>query len=501
MSARRFRPYLVLGLVLAGALLLVDRAAAQGDAGPLKPGKLKDYLEDLGEEPMQVGKEANLFSLNKKLTVDGVEQNFRLYVELVPDNSKLLVSLYVLGLPNLEATPSIHLANLLRVNNDTLPAAFVLDTKENALAFRLGLENRGLLLPVGKRAFRTQLDQAVNHFAKYRKFWDIDGWGFPGLKRTYSGFTAGVNGLALSADGKLLAGTDGNGTILVREVFSGKVKAKMQGNKRGVVSAVFLPDGKGLITGEAEGILRLWELDAGKPSRTFEGHKHGIWAVVLSKDGTQLVSAGGASQNKEGKPIDAAGKPTEDGDYVIRVWDVATGKEVQKFAGHTNAIRAIALSPEGKKVLSGSTDKTVRVWDVETGKELHSSDAHGNGVEAVAITRDGRGISAGVPKYDDVTKRLLFEKTIRVWDLETGKEVRAFGTHTVWGVSVSSDGKRLLTGGPDKTLRLWDLDSGKELKVFGGHRHAVFQSAFLPGDRLAVSGSYDKTLRVWDLAP
>jgi WD40 repeat protein len=143
----------------------------------------------------------------------------------------------------------------------------------------------------------------------------------------------------------------------------------------------------------------------------------------------------------------------------------------------------------------------VRIWDAETGKELHKSAAHGVGVEAVAVTADGRGVSGAPARYDEGGKRLRLDQTVRVWDLETGKELKALGTQNVWGLSVSPDGKRVLTGGNDKTARLYDLETGKELKVLAGHVNSVFRSAFLPGGKQVVTGGYDNTVRVWDPGP
>jgi WD40 repeat protein len=117
----------------------------------------------------------------------------------------------------------------------------------------------------------------------------------------------------------------------------------------------------------------------------------------------------------------------------------------------------VALLPDGKRALSGSFDKTLRLWDLDTGAQLHRFHAHDSGVSAVAPLLDGkRALSAS------------FDKTLRLWDLDTGAQLRRFDGHAdmVFAVALLPDGKRALSGSFDKTLRLWDLDTGAQLGCF-----------------------------------
>jgi WD40 repeat protein/serine/threonine protein kinase/predicted Zn-dependent protease len=163
---------------------------------------------------------------------------------------------------------------------------------------------------------------------------------------------------------------------------------------------------------------------------------------------------------------------------------------LHSFIGHGMGVHALAFFPDGRRVLSGSFDGTVRLWDTETGKQLRRWLAHSAWVTAVAYAPDGRRVLSG--SYDN---------TARLWEAETGKRLRQFLGHTqpVEAVAFSPDGRRALSGSRDKTMRLWDTDTGKELRRFEGHADVVRSVAFSPDGRRALSGSFDKTLRLWDV--
>jgi WD40 repeat protein len=104
-------------------------------------------------------------------------------------------------------------------------------------------------------------------------------------------------------------------------------------------------------------------------------------------------------------------------------------------------------------MLSGGDDQTLRLWDTESGHEIRSFTGHQGGVTSVAFSPDGRRLLSG---SDD--------QTLRLWDAESGHEIRSFTGHQggVWSVAFSPDGCRVLSGSNDQTLRLWDTDSGQQ---------------------------------------
>jgi len=204
--------------------------------------------------------------------------------------------------------------------------------------------------------------------------------------------------------------------------------------------------------------------------RTLEGHADSVRALALTPDGKRAVSGGD--------------------DHTLKVWNLESGRELRTLEGHAGWVRAVALTPDGKRAVSGSDDRTLKVWDLESGRELRTLEGHADSVRAVALTPDGKRAVSG--SYDD---------TLKIWDLESGRELRTLEGHaySVTAVALTSDGKRAVSGSYDYTLKIWDLESGEELRTLEGHAGSVRSVTLSSDDKRAVSGGDDRTLKVWDL--
>ena len=159
--------------------------------------------------------------------------------------------------------------------------------------------------------------------------------------------------------------------------------------------------------------------------------------------------------------------------------------------GHDVGVTSVAWSPDGRQVATGSGDRTVRVWDAETGEERRCLRGHAGGVESVAWSPDGRQVASG-----------SWDETVRVWDAETAEERRCLrGGHRnyVFSVAWSPDGRQVASGSVDRTARVWDAETGDELRCLRGHERVVRSVAWSPDGRQLASGSVDRTVRVWDV--
>ncbi|MDT3778674.1 NB-ARC domain-containing protein [Nitrospira sp. MA-1] len=205
--------------------------------------------------------------------------------------------------------------------------------------------------------------------------------------------------------------------------------------------------------------------------RTLSGHSALVNAIAVTPDGTRVISASY--------------------DQTCIVWDLATGQGLYTLSGHYDSVRAVAVTADGIRAISASQDGTCIVWDLMTGQKLQTFHGHHGGVNAVAVTPDGRwAISASQ------------DQTCIVWDLRTGNELQIFRGHRGWvsAVVVTIEGTRAISASEDGTCIVWDLHTGKELHTLRrGHPGQVSAVAVMADVTRAVLATTDQTCIVWDL--
>ena len=162
------------------------------------------------------------------------------------------------------------------------------------------------------------------------------------------------------------------------------------------------------------------------------------------------------------------------------------GALLRTLEGHLDEVNAVAMVDD-RYAVSASSDRTLRVWDLESGETRQTLRGHIDWVNAVAVVDVRRAISGST---DD---------TLRIWDLEHGTALKILEGHTA-GVSAVAivDGRRVISSSFDRTLRVWDLESGQTLQILRGHEDWV-NAVAVATDGRAVSASTDETLRVWDV--
>jgi hypothetical protein len=213
--------------------------------------------------------------------------------------------------------------------------------------------------------------------------------------------------------------------------------------------------------------VKLWDARTGRELRTLSGHASSVMAVAYSPDGKTLLSGSD--------------------DKTVKLWDAGTGQELRTFSGHTSGVDSAAYSPDGRTVVSGSGgDGTVKLWDAETGRELRTLPEHFLGVPSVAYSPDGRTLLS-----------VSFTK-VTFWDVETGQKLHTRYSVGVYSVAYSPDGKTVVSGSVGGTVELWDAETGQQLRTLSGHSWPVRAVAYSPDGRTVLSGSDDNTVKLWD---
>jgi sterol desaturase/sphingolipid hydroxylase (fatty acid hydroxylase superfamily) len=192
-----------------------------------------------------------------------------------------------------------------------------------------------------------------------------------------------------------------------------------------------------------------------------------VLAVAVSADGRTVVSG------------------HEDG--TIHVWD-ADGRPRFTLTGHLRPVRGVAVSADAKRIVSGSYDRTVRVWDAQTRQVKHTLTGHAGFVLSVAVSADAsRIVSASA------------DGVVKLWDGVTGKEQLTLsrGPGAVPGVAISADGRRVVSASW-ATAKVWDAETGREECTLQGHDNLVYSVAISGDGTRIVTGSFDETVKVWD---
>jgi len=336
----------------------------------------------------------------------------------------------------------------------------------------------------------------------------------------------GAADVAFHPKGKVIASAGGN-QVHTWDAATGKlikVLVNLGKTDKPIKAIAFSPDGQQLAVGADDGILRVVESDTGK--EVFAGAPRNariekvafspngkliavgdnnsqvaVYApqakgntLAMSVQGVDLGAAASVAFTADGGAVFACGRdgkirllsgPNPDGGTTP-----STATKLREYVGHTGMVYGLAVTSDGKFLVTGGEDKTVRVWDVASGKQLRSFQGHTDSVTAVAVRGDGRQVASASG-----------DGAMRVWDLTTVDDHKALtdAKESLWALALSPDGKHLAAAGADKVIRVYATETGKfEASLDAGA--AVTALAFLPdGTRLAAGGG-DKTVKVWDVA-
>jgi WD40 repeat protein len=207
---------------------------------------------------------------------------------------------------------------------------------------------------------------------------------------------------------------------------------------------------------------------------TLRQHRAGVTGLALSPDGRYLVSSSD--------------------DATVRMWQLSTGRSLRTLTGHTGQVHCVAVSPDGRWIASGGSDRTVRLWNLQNGRLVRTLGGwfggHSQGVFAIAFHPDRKRLVSGSA-----------DQTVRLWAISSGKELRTLTgySHTINAVAISPDGLTLVSSSLEKSLKIRQMGTGRLLRAL---RQEYRMTALLfnaDGSRLFIAGS-DQQIRVWDVA-
>ncbi|MYF98391.1 hypothetical protein F4212_04555 [Candidatus Poribacteria bacterium] len=301
-----------------------------------------------------------------------------------------------------------------------------------------------------------------------------------------------------SPDGNVLAVLSSVG-IWLYDAHSGEERALLTGHTGLITNMSFSPNSHFIASGGMDGTTRIWDVATGKQKHTLTVPKFRIGDVSFSNDGKTLASVSISAMSKRIigqvdpyiQSIGIAGTSSD-----IELWDVATGthKETIKTGDFGSNI---LFSPDGKTIADGY-DNNSRLWDAATGKLKEHLRGAKTKIRCMSFSPDGHAIAIGG------------WLEIHVWDtnIDKNKSVRishpkqSLKGHTSYVNSLcfSPDSKTLVSGSEDKTIRLWDMATGKQKRILKGHRNSVNSISISPDGTTLASAYSHGPIRVWDVA-
>jgi WD40 repeat protein len=289
------------------------------------------------------------------------------------------------------------------------------------------------------------------------------------LVRIMKGHSGSVQTLALSGDGRWLVSGSGDWTLRVWAVADGRSVRVLSGHAGVVHCVAAVPGGTRVVSGSEDRMLRIWDVETGEALDSQRGHHGAVTGLAITPDGRRIAS-------------------TSD-DRGIRIWTLGDAIPKARFAAYSHQVRALAWTGDGLVVAPG--DETIVVLDPADGSVRLTLRGHEGLVKALAVSRDGRRLLSGA-----------VDRSVRLWDLETGRPLQVLSGHRgeVTSVAFGADDRIALSGAQDHTLRLWHLDTGTPGPVFEGHADFVTSIATSADGAEAWSGSGDKSIRHWSLA-
>ncbi|WP_442511556.1 WD40 repeat domain-containing serine/threonine protein kinase [Novipirellula sp. SH528] len=285
----------------------------------------------------------------------------------------------------------------------------------------------------------------------------------------------------------------------------------LSGNPGTVWSVDFVPGKEQVAAAIEDGSVRIWDIETQKVVRSFSAHRGLVWMI----------------QYHPTRPIVA----TSGDDGFVKLWDANTYQMIREWKA-PNAVRGIAFSPDGARIVAGDREGIIHLYDIDSGEQVGSKTQSG-AIFGVDYSSDGKLIATvGTDKIvrvwdaDSLEERQSFSghegpiynvafipegpllasvgwgKVIHLWNVDTGQEVSTLqGSQSdIWGLTFCNYGSHLITSGQDGITRIWDISDGHEVAKLGGHESSVHNVSLDSVNHRIASSGRDGNIRIWDLS-
>ena len=293
---------------------------------------------------------------------------------------------------------------------------------------------------------------------------------FTSAKADLIGHGGMIRAANFSSDGKKVVTASFDYSAIIWDFEEQKKIVALEGHNGPVTNAHFLPDGRIFTTGD-DMLGIVWKFNGVDVNIDYRlrGHSHKIMAATVFDKGRKLV--------------------TGSWDKTVRIWSALSGKMLRKIKLPV-PVNSVAVIAGERWIAVGGHDTKIRIFNLHNGKALGSLHGHKMGITELRASRQGNFLLSS-----------SIDRTLRLWDVVKQKSILHLQRHDsqVLGVRFTPDEQYAVSGGRDGYVMVWDLSTGNLKKAIRAHQEVVWAVAISPDGRFVVSGSSDETARVWHL--